>query len=121
MTRSLSGVPLQLSPRRIELLLIMFKAIREKPFPSGGLVRGLPQAAATLTELPRVRTIHYGLTKAIIGCIPSATIPYQEPRRASSSSGNSDRVAFSQPRVAGEDRYPGLAPPLTLLLCKSCD
>ena len=27
-------------------------------------------------------------------------------RRASSSS-NSDRVAISQPRVAGEDRYPG--------------
>ena len=37
----------------------------------------LPQAAATLTELPRVRTIHYGLTKTIIGRIPSATLPYK--------------------------------------------
>ena len=37
------------------------------------------------------------------------------------SSGNSVGVAIPQPRVAGEARYPGYAPPLTLLLCKSCD
>ena len=37
------------------------------------------------------------------------------------SSGNSEGVANPQPRVAGEARYPGYAPPLTLLLCKSCD
>ena len=37
------------------------------------------------------------------------------------SSGNSEGVAIPQPRVAGEARYPGYAPPLTLLLCKSCD
>ena len=35
--------------------------------------------------------------------------------------GNSVGVAIPQPRVAGEARYPGYAPPLTLLLCKSCD
>ena len=38
------------------------------------------QAAATLTELPRVRTTHYGLTKTIIGRIPYTTIPL--PRAA---------------------------------------
>ena len=37
------------------------------------------------------------------------------------SSGNSVGVAIPQPRVAGEARYPGYAPPLILLLCKSCD
>ena len=31
---------------------------------------------------------------------------------AYTSSNNSDGVAFSQPRVAGEARYPGYAPPL---------
>ena len=36
------------------------------------------------------------------------------------SSGNSVGVAIPQPRVAGEARYTGYAPPLTLLLCKSC-
>ena len=36
------------------------------------------------------------------------------------SCGNSVGVAIPQPRVAGEARYPGYAPPLTLLLCKSC-
>ena len=41
--------------------------------------------------------------------------------RKPTSSSNSDGVAFPQPRVAGEARYPGYAPPLTLLLCKSCD
>ena len=37
------------------------------------------------------------------------------------SSGNSVGVAIPQPRVAGEARYPGYAPPLIWLLCKSCD
>ena len=37
------------------------------------------------------------------------------------SSGNSEGVAIPQPRVAGEARYTGYAPPLILLLCKSCD
>ena len=37
------------------------------------------------------------------------------------SSGNSEGVANPQPRVAGEARYTGYAPPLILLLCKSCD
>ena len=44
--------------------------------------------------------------------------PYGETH---GSSGNSEGVAIPQPRVAGEARYPGYAPPLTLLLCKSCD
>ena len=44
--------------------------------------------------------------------------PYGETH---GSSGNSVGVAIPQPRVAGEARYPGYAPPLTLLLCKSCD
>ena len=43
--------------------------------------------------------------------------PYGETH---GSSGNSEGVAIPQPRVAGEARYPGYAPPLTLLLCKSC-
>ena len=43
--------------------------------------------------------------------------PYGETH---GSSGNSVGVAIPQPRVAGEARYPGYAPPLTLLLCKSC-
>ena len=37
------------------------------------------------------------------------------------SCGNSVGVAIPLPRVAGEARYPGYAPPLIWLLCKSCD
>ena len=44
--------------------------------------------------------------------------PYGETH---GSSGNSEGVAIPQPRVVGEARYPGYAPPLILLLCKSCD
>ena len=59
----------------------------------------------------RVPTASYNvLTHSKIGLPPPWGGPGKGLLRTSSS--NSDGVAFPQPRVAGEARYPGYAPPL---------
>ena len=116
------------SPRGGSPFLLCLRRLGGTPSPWGGLGRGF-SALATPTELPRVRTIRYGLTTHApsVHTIHSALIIHNTWVRTiyygltthdawvltihnkwrPTSSGNSVGVAFPQPRVAGEARYPG--------------
>ena len=79
--RASNESPIPTFPKGKEFLLAVFKAVRERSF--------------LLVEMVRM------------GLIVALPLLVRVRREASTSSGNSVGVAITQPRVAGEARYPG--------------
>ena len=79
--RASNESPIPTFPKGKEFLLTVFKAVRERSF--------------LLVEMVRM------------GLIVALPLLVRVRREANTSSGNSVGVAFPQPRVAGEARYPG--------------